>query len=75
MQMVVWVLVSLLPLVVGDRHGFGEDPVDAVGLVTTTLDEQPFDALLEEDEEMGDGDGHSPWQSNFGEFGFWWLKS
>lgn len=68
--MVVWVLVSLLPLVVGDRPGFGEDPVDAVGLVTTMLDEQPFDALPEEDEEMGDGDGYSPWHNVFGKFTF-----
>ncbi|KAF4076295.1 hypothetical protein AMELA_G00212750 [Ameiurus melas] len=64
-KMVVWVLVSLLPLVVGDRPGFGEDPVDAVGLVTAMLDEQPFDALPEEDEEMGDGDGYSPWHNVF----------
>lgn len=77
MQMVVWVLVSLLPLVVGERPGFREDPVDAVGLVTTMLDEQPFDALPEEDEEMGDGDSHSPWHNVFGKFGFgcWKPKS
>lgn len=69
-QMVVWVLVSLLPLVVGERPGFRKDPVDAVGLVTTMLDEQPFDALPEEEEEMGDGDSHSPWHNIFGKFGF-----
>ncbi|XP_046732803.1 artemin isoform X1 [Silurus meridionalis] len=63
-KMVVWVLMSLLPLVIGDRPGFIEDPVDAVGFVTSMLDEQPFDALPE-DEEMGDGDGHSPWQTVF----------
>lgn len=59
-------LVSLLPLVVGDRPGFIQDPVDAVGLVTTMLDEQPFDAVPEEDEEMGDDDDHSPWHDIFG---------
>lgn len=64
-------LVSLLPLVVGDRSGFSEETVDAVSLVTTTLDEQPFDALPEEEEEMGNGDSHSPWHSIFGKFGFW----
>lgn len=61
-------LVSLLPLVVGDRPGFSEDPVDAEGLVTTMLDEQPFDALPGEDDEMGDGDSHSPWHNVFGKF-------
>lgn len=67
-------LVSLLPLVVGDRPGFSEDQVDAVGLVTTMLDEQPFDALPEEDEDMGDEDGHPLWHNAFGKFGFCWLK-
>ncbi|TST47728.1 Artemin [Bagarius yarrelli] len=59
-KMVVWVFVSLLPLVVGDRPGFSQDPVDAVSLVTAMLDEQPFDTLPEIDEELGDEDGDSP---------------
>ncbi|XP_072525235.1 uncharacterized protein artnb [Salminus brasiliensis] len=64
-KMVVWVLVSLLPLVVGDRPGLREDPEDPVGLVSVMLDEQPFDTLPQEDEEMGDGENHSPWPSLF----------
>ena len=67
-QMVLWVLVSLLPLVVGERPWFREDSEDAVGLVSAVLDEQPFETLPQEEDEMGDGDGHSPWQSLFGEF-------
>lgn len=59
-QMVVWVLVSLLPLVLGDRPGFQEDPKDAEGLITAILEEQPFDSLPEE-EDMGDGDDHFLW--------------
>ncbi|XP_017578119.2 artemin [Pygocentrus nattereri] len=64
-KMVLWVLVSLLPLVVGERPGFREGPEGAVGLVSATLDEQPLDNLPQEEEEMGDGDSHSPWQSLF----------
>ncbi|XP_066509045.1 artemin-like [Hoplias malabaricus] len=62
-KMVLWVLVSLLPLVVGERPGFREGPEDAVGVVSVMLDEQPFDTLPQEEEEMRDGDSHSPWQS------------
>ncbi|KAG9278846.1 artemin-like [Astyanax mexicanus] len=64
-KMVVWVLVSLLPLVVGDRPGFRVDSEDPVGLVSVMLDEQPFDTLPQEEEEMGDGENHFPWQSIF----------
>ncbi|XP_026887774.2 artemin isoform X2 [Electrophorus electricus] len=64
-KMVAWLLVSLLPLVVGNRPGFREDPQNAVGLVSAMLSEQPFDTLPQEEEEIGDGDSHSPWHGLF----------
>ncbi|XP_076838173.1 uncharacterized protein artnb isoform X2 [Brachyhypopomus gauderio] len=63
-KMVAWLLVSLLPLVVGDRPGFREDPQDAVGLVSAMLSEQPFDTLPQE-EDMVDRESQSPWHGLF----------
>lgn len=66
--MLVWVGMSLLPLVAGGRSRFQAESEAAVGFAG--LEELPLEAFPDAEEELEEG-SDSPWHSLFGELDVW----
>ncbi|XP_057189536.1 glial cell line-derived neurotrophic factor [Triplophysa rosa] len=63
-QVLVWVVMSLLPLVAGGRSGFRTESEVAVGFIGTGVEEPPLETLPDIEEDIDEG-SDSPWQGLF----------
>lgn len=67
-QVLVWVVMSLLPLVAGGRSHFRAESEAAVGFAG--MEELPLEAFPDAEEEFEEG-SDSPWHGLFGELDVW----
>lgn len=67
-QVLVWVVMSLLPLVAGGRSRFRAESEAAVGFAG--MEELPLEAFPDAEEEFEEG-SDSPWHGLFGELDVW----
>ncbi|XP_073789136.1 uncharacterized protein artnb [Danio rerio] len=63
-QVLVWVLMSLLPLVAGGRSRFRVESEAAVGFGAAGVDDPPLEAFPDVEEELEEG-SDSPWHGLF----------
>lgn len=68
MQVLVWVVMSLLPLVAGGRSGFRTESEVAVAFIGAGVEEPPIETLPDIEEDIDEG-SDSPWQGLFGKSG------
>lgn len=66
--MLVWVVMSLLPLVAGSRSRFQTESEAVVGFAGMV--ELPLEAFPDTEEELEE-DSDSPWHGLFGELDVW----
>lgn len=64
-QVLIWVVMSLLPLVAGGRSGFRAESEIAVGFVGAGVEEPPLETLPDVEEDIDEG-SDSPWHGLFG---------
>lgn len=69
-QVLVWVVMSLLPLVAGGRSRFQAESEAAVGFAGAGVEEPPLEAFPNIEEELEEG-SDSPWHGLFGESDVW----